>query len=70
VNNPKVTANYLNSTFFNGTATNKTLLNAAANFTTFYQAFNDKNSQTLMSTYLLYKPGVAAHLQMDYNLAF
>lgn len=24
----------------------------------------------LMSTYLLYKPGVSAHMQMDYKLAF
>lgn len=45
-------------------------MSAATNITAFYKSFNDKNSQTLMSTYLLYKPGVATHLQMDYTLAF
>lgn len=70
VNSPNMTANYLNAAFFNGKATNATLMSAASNITAFYQAFNDKNSQILMSTYLLYKPGVGEHLQMDYNLAF
>jgi hypothetical protein len=70
VNNPSQTAQYLNASFFNGQGTNSTLNAAAANLTAYYQSFNDYNSQSLMSTYLLYKPGVAQHMQMDYKLAF
>lgn len=69
-NSPNITAKYLNASFFNSSASSATLSAAAANLTAYYQAFNDKSSQTLMSTYLLYKPGVAAHMQMDYTLTF
>lgn len=64
------TYNYLNYNFFKGNATAAQLKTALTNLTTYYKTYNDKNSQYMMTTYLLYKPGVENHQQITYTLVF
>jgi hypothetical protein len=70
MNNPNASYTYLNYNFFKNQATAGQLQDALKNVSAFYAASNDRNSQNVMNTYLLYKPGVSDHNQMSYNLAF
>lgn len=67
---PNTTYNYLNYNFYNNNASSTILKAALTNLTSYYKSYNDKNSQFMMNTYLLYKPGVENHQQITYTLVF